>query len=958
MPPKRPRIEPSQTKISVQDVRDYSTPQGAAMANEEMRRIQLALEQVQQPQVVAAAGVTEAPAPAQQAGGDTYSLTVANRANADAQDKIIANVRDLRFDDQGKPKGTISVNFEVADLGSGIAQVRAFVPSQRATVRLGGVSYTEIDTFTFADTTTVIWNVQQVVSGNVAISAISPLQIQQSDVNVGDNLTTALNFENASPTKPAAYTDPLWFDVADDGSGKRTITAWYSGGSGSAYSWYLQAEAGPTEEIGNGETVTFTGTGSTTVTRVGNTINIDVPVGGYNWKASDGGAADTIASGETVTWKGASGGGISVAYTAATNTFNFTNVSYWRMTPDTGLTVQIFHDDTLNVQGINGVTTSSTVPFPKELVIDRPLQLQQSNVNVGDQGTTIIDFYNATPTLPAGYTSNIFFEVTDLGAGERQIKGWYEDTSGSGAYDWTASDGTTSEVIANGDVVNWVGGTDIDVTYDAPTNTFTIDNTYEYHFFIQASSGTTERIDSGETVNFTGTGAATVTRSGNTINVDVPVGGYSWTASDGVDNYSVGNANTVIWQGDGAVDVDLVGSTFTIYRPLTIEDDNAAVGGSDVEYINFDSQGEFSTSQPVNFLVVNDGAGQRTVRAYVPTGGTYGWNIQANGTATTAVGDGATVNFHSSDGTVDISLVQTGLSVAVDDIDLSRPLTIEDDDVAVGGVDTFFLNFDSQSSTSMGQAVNFEVVDDGAGQRTVRGWVPASAGTYEWIASDGTNTETVDNTETIKWLGGTNITVSLDTVTKAFTISADPYPVYYWNLAASGTAGTEQIDSGETVTFVGTDGIEVTRSGATVTIGIDEIDPPWDPGSQPKRRMAGEIVFTAGDPDDFGAPPDYYYGVRRYVDIVHNWALSSLNNFHLELVDKHLELDIVTNTMVLSHTRNTETYPTAIGPLGSAVRYRNLPHWAAIDRDTVRVWATMTEEDATDMVFRYVLTEE
>lgn len=949
MPPKRPRIEPSQTKISVQDVRDYSTPQGAAMANEEMRRIQLALEQVQQPQPVAAAGATEAPAPAQQAGGDTYSLTVANRANADAQDKIIANVRDLRFDDQGKPKGTVSVNFEVADLGSGIAQVRAFVPSQRATVRLGGVSYTEIDTFTFADTTTVIWNLRQVVSGNVAISAISPLQIQQSDVNVGDNLTTALNFENASPTKPAAYTDPLWFDVADDGSGKRTITAWYSGGSGSDYSWYLQAGAGATEEIGNGETVTFTGTGSATVTRAGNTINIDVPVGGYNWKASDGGAADTILTGETVTWKGASGGGISVVYTAATNTFNFSNVSYWRMTPDTGLTVQIFHDDILNVQGINGVTTSSTVPFPKELVIDRPLQLQQSNVNVGDQGTTIIDFYNATPTLPAGYTSNIFFEVTDLGAGERQIKGWYEDTSGSGAYDWTASDGTTSEVIANGDVVNWVGGTDIDVTYDAPTNTFTIDNTYEYHFFIQASSGTTERIDSGETVNFTGTGAATVTRSGNTINVDVPVGGYSWTASDGVDNYSVGNADTVVWQGDGAVDVDLVGSTFTIYRPLTIEDDNVAVGGSDVEYINFDSQGATTTGQAVNFVVTDNGAGQRTVQAFVPSGaGTYGWNVSANGGTSEAVDDGDTVDFSSADGTVTIT--RTG-----DNLDFSRPLTIEDDNVAVGGVDTFFLNFDSQSATSTGQAVNFQVIDDGAGQRTVRGWVPASAGTYEWIASDGTNTETVDNTETIKWLGGTNITVTLDTIAKAFTISSIPY---YLNVEASGTSGTEQIDSGETISFVGIDGIEVTRTGSAISIGIDDTDPPWGPGATVKRRMSGEIVFTAGAADDFGGVPDYYYGVRRYVDIVHNWGLSSLNNFHLELVDKQLELDVPTSTMVLSYTRNNETYPTAIGPLGSSVRYRNLPHWAATDRNTVRVWTTMTEEDGTDMVFRYVLTEE
>lgn len=39
-------IVPSQKTLSVQDVRDYSTPQGAAMANEDMRRLRLSVEAV------------------------------------------------------------------------------------------------------------------------------------------------------------------------------------------------------------------------------------------------------------------------------------------------------------------------------------------------------------------------------------------------------------------------------------------------------------------------------------------------------------------------------------------------------------------------------------------------------------------------------------------------------------------------------------------------------------------------------------------------------------------------------------------------------------------------------------------------------------------------------------------------------------------------------------------------
>ena len=44
--PIRKGITPHQNKLSVQDVRDYSTPAGASMANEEMRRLRLYVNEV------------------------------------------------------------------------------------------------------------------------------------------------------------------------------------------------------------------------------------------------------------------------------------------------------------------------------------------------------------------------------------------------------------------------------------------------------------------------------------------------------------------------------------------------------------------------------------------------------------------------------------------------------------------------------------------------------------------------------------------------------------------------------------------------------------------------------------------------------------------------------------------------------------------------------------------------
>jgi hypothetical protein len=566
----------------------------------------------------------------------------------------------------------------------------------------------------WASTTRVVYAIErrlQVRHENVAIPT-APGVDRYDDVR-------AIDFRSGSNVDIQTWRE-------EDGHIVVEIASTATGTGGGSSSWFLAAgNESPGTAINDAETVTFVGTGTATVTRAGNTILINVPANTYNWKASAGSTADTIATGETVTWKGATNGGITVQYNSTTNTFTFSNTSYWTVQPDSGLSTNISHLDILNLQGRNGVTTYTFAPFPKAVEIDRPLQIQQEGVDVGLEDTVVLDFDNATAALPASYNSNVFFEVIDVSQnntgsnpiGTRRIRGWYDGSGGSGV--------------------------------------------------------------------------------------------YTWTASDGISNYAVPSAGTVTWQGNGAVSVVLTGSTFSIDRPLTIEDDN----------------------------------------------------------------------------------------------------------VAVGNAETVTINFDSQGATSTAQAVNFQVIDDGQGQRTVRGWVPSGSGSY------------------------------------------------VWNVAASGTAGSSPVDNTDTVTFIGRGGILVTRQGDNIIISLDPTDPVDPSNPIGKRRMTGEIVFAAGQADIYGGLPAYYYGVRRYVDIVHGWDMPTLNNFHLELVDKHLgpgqtPEGYPTLEPVLAHSRNTDVYPASLAALASPVRYRNLPHWAAIDRNTIRVWATMTEENTTDMVFRYVLTEE
>lgn len=430
-----------------------------------------------------------------------------------------------------------------------------------------------------------------------------------------------------------------------------------------------------------------------------------------------------------------------------------------------------------------------------------------------------------------------------------------------------------------------------------------------------------------------------------TINANVTGGGASsWYIRENAGAAEeISNGETVTFNNGETTYWSRVGNTMVVERPLTIEDDGVAIGDNDVIAINYDSNSATGTSY-IEWEVVDVGGGERRVRGkYTPGAGSYYWNLQANGGPTEQIDTTETVNFTASgnlvvsrtgntinyaytqpaayswiasDGTL-TATVTTGETVVWQGINgvtvalntgtqiftINRPLQVQDDSVNVGDAGTVLLNYDSNGATGANY-IEWEVADTGNGQRRIRGKYNAGgAGAYSWF------------------------------------------------LVATATGGSEEITNTEQAIFTGRNGISVTRVNNQIFIERDPVD-PGNGGDNNKRVLTGELVFSNTAPDYTGSQPAYRYGTRLYVDIVHNWNLSNFNNFHLELVDRALD-NTATNVI---YYRSGMTPRWGIPPLGNQ-KFRNIPHWAAIDRNTIRVWATMSRLKPTEMRFRYTLVE-
>lgn len=225
MPPKRPRVVPSQTNLSVQDVRDYSTPDGAAMANEEMRRLKLALQNVAEAQAAAAAGQQIALTPPLTTGTQlppkppvvsAYKWFVKAKAynaqpvnNNDIVEFIGQYGIDVFY--QNPRKLYISaINYKwIARTINGTKEIR--FNTELGFFGINGVTVTLNDTL-----------------GGIIVDR--PLTIYQRSLDIGGPDTIGINFHNHSNFINKHEHDQIHFKVEDEGNGIRRVTGWYKSG--------------------------------------------------------------------------------------------------------------------------------------------------------------------------------------------------------------------------------------------------------------------------------------------------------------------------------------------------------------------------------------------------------------------------------------------------------------------------------------------------------------------------------------------------------------------------------------------------------------------------------------------------------------------------------------------------------------------------------------------------------
>jgi len=450
--------------------------------------------------------------------------------------------------------------------------------------------------------------------------------------------------------------------------------------------------------------------------------------------------------------------------------------------------------------------------------------------------------------------------------------------------------------------------------------------TSKYSWTLEAEGYTAYKINNNDVVRFRGRNGINVIQTSRTITISQSLA--NWIMRGDVGEDTVTPSGVVRFRGlNGVVTRAFPGNpvgTLEIDRPLQVYQRAINIGGEDttgIDFFNGTNQKPSHKVHQIFFQVQDMGGGVRRITGWYSkdTGGGGGgggtdWNA-SDGTTTVNVTDGDTVNWLGANG-VTVTLNPIGNNFTI-----SRPLQLQMDGTNVGGQDTVTINFDNATATKPAGYTDqawHEVIDNGTGVRTIKTWIPSSSSSYTW------------------------------------------------NIEASSTVGTQAVVSGATVKFSGFNGIVSTRTNDDINLTFNGEYTPGDPAA-PGVLMFGELIFNNDDVDVVMGGPKIprHYGVRKAVDIVHNWNLADPNNFEFQLLDINLS-DPIGSPPVQSIVHYRSPLYTMSGEVYQGINqgypsdlariiFRNIPHVIAVDSNTVRVHATMSRGKPTEMRFRYML---
>lgn len=396
-------------------------------------------------------------------------------------------------------------------------------------INAGGIKYPDGQTQTIAYTgqtadlssyattsyvNSVSGNLQSQITSND--SDISTLQTNTGllDIRVSQNETDIISLQNTDISLDARI------------SQNETDIAIVSG---SLYNNWNINVSGNVDSIASNQTVVFTGLGLTTVSydNVTNTISISGAGdgggagGGYDWNVSVTGLSDTIASGDTVTFTGL--GSSSILYNPSSNTVTISGADLSSYS-----TTSYVNTVSGNLQGeIDSNDTDISALQTATGLLDTDVQALQTStglleVRVAQNETDITSLETATGLLDTRVTQN----QTDI-----------TSVSGQLYNNWNINVTGNIDSIESNQAVIFTGIGLASVAYNENTNTVTISGAgdgggYDWNISV---TGLSDTIASGETIVFTGLGNTSLfyNASTNTLSIsgaDQDLSSYATTS--------------------------------------------------------------------------------------------------------------------------------------------------------------------------------------------------------------------------------------------------------------------------------------------------------------------------------------------------------------------------------------------------------------------------------------------
>jgi len=413
-----------------------------------------------------------------------------------------------------------------------------------------------------------------------------------------------------------------------------------------------------------------------------------------------------------------------------------------------------------------------------ELRATRPLSFGLSSTGLFSTKTstdiiTEIWLSNETDSKPAVYNKRVYFDWEETPEGRILMEAWYEDQQST--YTWDLKiENVLVEAIDSGDDVDLRGinGVSISnvgriVTFSRPFQVFddgasvggTDTTELEFDSNGQASTDVAVRFDVFDDASGRRRVRAFIpsTVAGYTAwNLEVDsVLREAINDSDDVDFVSGTGINLT-----GAARQIIINVDATPWRQTNEQNANEesynVVPGDIIEFENATEAKPAGYTKRIWIDLAQVGSVVTIEGWYedIDTDTIYsGWALEANGVLRENIDAGDDVDFIDGIAT---TVVGSGRQIQID-----RPLQVKNAGVNVGDNATIALNADPQGQTSTDVAVNLQWVDDGSGQRTLRGWIPSAVAGYTgWnLEANGVLRELINDAEDVDFINGNGTTI-------------------------------------------------------------------------------------------------------------------------------------------------------------------------------------------------------